>query len=53
MRVRMSDRARFFQLDTSVVYSKTSAPNVEVLSVTEALDKYDWLKGLLVESRGG
>ncbi|MGB9370322.1 MAG: SufD family Fe-S cluster assembly protein [Halobacteriota archaeon] len=34
----------FFQLDTSVVYSKTSAPNVEVLSVTEALDKYDWLK---------
>jgi len=33
----------FFQLDTSVVYSKTSAPSIEVLSVTEALDKYDWL----------
>ncbi|MGZ4852491.1 MAG: SufB/SufD family protein [Halobacteriota archaeon] len=34
----------FFQLDTSVVYSKASAQNVEVLSVTDALDKYDWLK---------
>ncbi|HYA33572.1 MAG TPA: SufD family Fe-S cluster assembly protein, partial [Candidatus Bathyarchaeia archaeon] len=34
----------FFQLDTSVVYSKASAKNVEVLSVTEAFDKYDWLK---------
>ena len=34
----------YFQLDTSVVYSKASAQNVEVLSVTEALDKYDWLK---------
>ena len=43
----------FFQLDTSVVYSKTSAPNVEVLSVTEALDKYELAQGLLVESRGG
>src|SRR5660398_228941 len=34
----------YFQLDTSVVYSKTSAQDVEVLSVTEAFEKYDWLK---------
>jgi len=34
----------FFQLDTSVVYSKATAENLEVLSVTDALDKYDWLK---------
>ncbi|MGZ4908091.1 MAG: SufB/SufD family protein [Halobacteriota archaeon] len=34
----------FFQLDTSVVYSQATAENLEVLSITEALDKYDGLK---------
>lgn len=34
----------YFQLDTSVVYSKATSENVEVLSTTEALSKYDWLK---------
>ena len=34
----------FFQLDTSVVYSKATAENLEVLSVTDALNKYDGLK---------
>ncbi len=34
----------FFQLDTSVVYSKATAENLELLSITEALDKYDGLK---------
>ncbi len=34
----------FFQLDTSVVYSQATAENLELLSITEALDKYDGLK---------
>jgi Fe-S cluster assembly scaffold protein SufB len=34
----------YFQLDTSVVYSKATSENVEVLSTTEALSKYDWLR---------
>ena len=34
----------YFQLDTSVVYSKATSENVEILSTTEALSKYDWLK---------
>lgn len=43
----------FFQLDTSVVYSKATAENLEVLSVTDALDKYDGLKEYMVESSFG
>jgi Fe-S cluster assembly scaffold protein SufB len=40
-----SERAgSYFQLDTSVVYSKATSENVEILSTTEALSKYDWLK---------
>ena len=34
----------FFQLDTSVVYSQATAENLELLSITEALHKYDGLK---------
>ena len=34
----------FLQMDRSVVHSSASQEGVEVLAVTEALEKYDWLQ---------
>ncbi|MBN2099990.1 MAG: SufD family Fe-S cluster assembly protein [Dehalococcoidia bacterium] len=34
----------FVQIDRSVVHSSTSQEGVEVLAVTQALEKYDWLQ---------
>ena len=33
----------FIQIDDSVVYSETSEEGVEIMGMTEALEKYDWL----------
>ncbi|MCD5409252.1 MAG: SufD family Fe-S cluster assembly protein [Methanocellales archaeon] len=34
----------FFQIDHSVIQSSANQKGIEVMSVTEALEKYDWLK---------
>lgn len=39
--------ATFIQKDASVVHSRSSMPGVEMMSVTEALETYDWLKDYL------
>lgn len=34
----------FFQLDHSVICAKAQSPEIEVMSTTEALEKYEWLQ---------
>ena len=34
----------FFQIDNSVIFSSARQSGLEVMSTTEALEKYDWLK---------
>ncbi len=34
----------FFQMDHSVIFSSASQSGLEVMSTTEALEKYDWLR---------
>jgi Fe-S cluster assembly protein SufB len=42
---RESDRAgSFFQIDNSVLFTSSVEPGLEVMSTTEALKKYEWLK---------
>lgn len=42
------DRAgTFLQMDRSVVHCKTTQPGVEILGITEAAARYDWLEGYL------
>src|SRR5512134_684822 len=42
---READRAGpFFQMDNSVLFTSSVEPGLEVMSITEALAKYDWLR---------
>jgi hypothetical protein len=42
------DRAgTFFQMDRSVVHCKTTQPGVEILGITEAAARHEWLKDYL------
>ncbi|MDY0312321.1 MAG: SufD family Fe-S cluster assembly protein [Desulfobacterales bacterium] len=42
------DRAgTFLQMDRSVVHRKTTQPGLEILGITEAAARYDWLKDYL------
>lgn len=34
----------FFQIDHSVIQSSANQKGIEIMSITEALEKYDWLK---------
>jgi len=36
--------ASFIQMDQSEIIAKTMYPGIEIMSTTQALDKYDWLK---------
>jgi Fe-S cluster assembly scaffold protein SufB len=37
----------FLQLDRSVVFSRVKCPGLELMSMTDAIKKYDWLKDYL------
>jgi len=39
--------ATFIQKDSSVIHSRASAEGVEMLSISHALEKYDWLHGYM------
>ncbi|HEX9137799.1 MAG TPA: SufD family Fe-S cluster assembly protein, partial [Nitrospirota bacterium] len=42
---RETDRAgSFFQMDNSVLFTSSAEPGLEVMSITGALKKYEWLK---------